>query len=949
MWAVDRNHQLIAVAIRAVLGITTCSTAAAALAQSTAAAPPGVVEEVVVTGFRQSLQMALDEKRDAIGAVDAIVAEDIADFPDLNLAESIQRIPGISIERDAGEGKRISVRGLGPQFTRIRINGMEALTTGGGSDNSGGTNRDRSFDFNTFASELFNSITVRKTAAAEVEEGSLGATVDLQVARPFDYNGMTFVTGGQLGYNDLSDDADPRGTMLISNTFLDDRLGALLSVAYTKRKLLDEGASTVRFQNTPQNPANPNAGPFQSVAAGVPFTNGQLGAAFRPRIPRYDIFEHEQERLGVTTSLQFRPSEATLLTFDALYADFEAERDETYLESPNFSASLAQVDVLDAAIRQDGIDRNTGRPVSTLVFGRFNDVDIRSEKRHDELETKFTQFTLDGTHSFSDSLSVHGLVGRSKSEHDNPEQTTLLFDINDVDGYSFDFRGNSRKPLINYGNADLTNPEAFTLTQIRLRPQTADNTFSNYMGDVTWKLNETFAFKGGAQFKKYEFETTDRRRAAEGVTAAQAAIPRSQYSSIAQLQLSVPSGTATRFVVPDLDAAKRVFGLDDPNIFALSDQVNLGGNFSVEEADTGVFVQVEMSTQLGSVPIRGNLGVRYVETDQQSTGLSRAPSGVISSTVEQSYNNTLPSLNVVAEVSDDFLIRFGAAKVLARSGLGNLNPGATVQIAGNNKQVSAGNPALTPFKADAYDLSFEWYFAKESLLGVAFFYKDIASFVQTIRATGPFSANPLGLDDSVAIAVCDSQLPTPFDPNNATDVANCLADWQFSLPRNTPGGELKGVEVSYQQPFSFLPGFWRNFGTILNFTVVESEILYLNADGTAAFGGDKQDLTGLSKNAANATLYYDNGTFSARVSAAYRDEYLTTAPGRNGNDVEGTAESTTVDFASSYQLNDNLTLTLEGLNLTDEFQDQGVDSLGNRLSYFHHTGRQYFVGARYRF
>jgi iron complex outermembrane recepter protein len=220
--------------------------------------------------------------------------------------------------------------------------------------------------------------------------------------------------------------------------------------------------------------------------------------------------------------------------------------------------------------------------------------------------------------------------------------------------------------------------------------------------------------------------------------------------------------------------------------------------------------------------------------------------------------------------------------------------------------------------------------------------------VQTIRATGPFSSNPLGLDDSVAISVCDASMAA-FDPGNATDVQSCLSDWQFSLPRNTPGGELKGVEISYQQPFTFLPGFLRNFGALVNFTYVESEILYLNADGTAAFNGQKQDLTGLSKNAANATLYFDNGTWSARVSGAYRDEFLTTAPGRNGNDIEGTEESITLDFASSYALNQNLTLTLEGINLTDEFNDQLVDSRGNRLSFSHHTGRQYFLGARYRF
>ena len=207
MWALDHNRHLIALAVRTALGLATLSAASLAMAQGTAGRTDAM-EEVVVTGFRQSLSVALDEKRDAFGAVDVIVSEDIADFPDLNLAESIQRISGVSIERDAGEGKRISVRGLGPQFTRIRINGMEALTTGGGSDNSGGTNRDRSFDFNTFASELFNSITVRKTAAADVEEGSLGATVDLEVARPFDYNGFTFVTGGQLGYNSLGEDTE---------------------------------------------------------------------------------------------------------------------------------------------------------------------------------------------------------------------------------------------------------------------------------------------------------------------------------------------------------------------------------------------------------------------------------------------------------------------------------------------------------------------------------------------------------------------------------------------------------------------------------------------------------------------------------------------------------------------------------------------------------------------
>src|SRR6185369_17604349 len=235
----DRNRSPLRAAVQAILGVVSCSTAAAVFAQANPPTPESL-EEVVVTGYRQSLSVALDSKRASTDAIDAIVAEDIADFPDLNLAESIQRVPGVSIARDGGEGRQVSVRGLGPQFTRVRINGMEAMSANGGTDAAGGTNRDRSFDFNTFASELFNAVTIRKSSSAEVEEGSLGATVDLRSARPFDYQGFTVVTSVQGSYNDIDDDVNPRGALLISNTWADGKFGALLSAAYTKRQLLDE-------------------------------------------------------------------------------------------------------------------------------------------------------------------------------------------------------------------------------------------------------------------------------------------------------------------------------------------------------------------------------------------------------------------------------------------------------------------------------------------------------------------------------------------------------------------------------------------------------------------------------------------------------------------------------------------------------------------------------------
>ena len=954
MLNIDQDRRALVTGIHTLL--VAAAFTAAIPAQAQQAAPPATtqtndtLEEVVVTGYRESLALALDMKRDATGNIDAIVAEDIADFPDLNLAESIQRVPGVSIARDAGEGRQISVRGLGPQFTRVRINGMEAMSANGGTDAAGGTNRDRSFDFNTFASELFNSITIRKTAAAETEEGSLGATVDLRSARPFDYDGLTVVTSVQGSYNDISEDFDPRGAFLISDTFADGKFGALFSVAYTDRKLLDEGSSTVRWQNSLNTDGTPSAaaafGPLDpAYPAGAP-TLTQLNAAFRPRIPRYDIYEHDQQRLGLTGSLQWQVSDATVVNLDAMYSSFDATRKEIFLESPVFSSTGAAA-INNVNPRNAQIDAS-----NTIVYGVFDDVDIRSEARYDELETDFTHLTLDGTHDFSNSLHLHALVGYSEAKHDNPVQTTLLFDRADVDGYTYDFRGDNRLPLITYGNVDVTSPATWALSQIRLRPQSSSNTFHTASFEVAWDVSDAVTLKAGPQYKKFEFETRAEARS-NGTTANQesiipasiAATPIANYSTLATMSgnLDMPAGSVTSWLIPDLQRAGELFNLYDRSVFRLGIEPALGNTYNIEEEDTGVFVQGDFSTELFGLPFRGNLGVRYVETKQTSSGYTFTSGAPLLSTVERKYSDTLPALNLVLELSDSFLIRAGAAKVMVRpngggqtTGLGILNPGSQVTITGSNKTVQAGNPLLDPYRAKSYDVSFEWYFAEDALVSLSLFMKDIGTFVQTIRSTDSFSNNPLGLPDSVALATCGPAVPA----------ASCLADWQFTLPANTEGGDVKGFEISYQQPFSFLPGFFSHFGLILNYTGVESEIEYLSATGAVAA---KEDLTGLSKSAYNATVYWENEVFNARVSAAYRDEYLTTVPGRNNNNVEGTAETLSIDASTSWSVTESLDLTLEALNLTDEFQDQWVDSAGDRLSYYHHQGRQFLLGARYKF
>ncbi|MGE0741955.1 MAG: TonB-dependent receptor [Hyphomonadaceae bacterium] len=914
-------------------------------------------EEIVITGFRGSLAAAIDIKRDEVAAVDAIVAEDIADMPDANLSESIQRIPGVAITRANGEGRQITVRGLGPQFTRVRLNGMEAMSATGSTDAEGGTNRGRNFDFNVFASELFNNITVRKTASAEIEEGSLGATVDLRTARPFDYDGFTLAASGQVGYNDLSESYDPRFAFLISNTWGNDSFGALFSFAFADRESLEEGASTVRWQNGGNAAACvTGAGPNFGLGASC-FGNvlGQtedtpaagrgdfdaVNSAFHPRIPRYDIYEHTQDRLGATLTLQYRPTNSTDITLDVLYADHDVTRSESFLEAPVFSTNGASainaVDVLDYEI-QGG----------TLVYGVFDDVDIRSEYRFDEASSQLRQVSLTLEHEFSEDFRASAFIGRSDAEHDNPTQTTILWDRTDVDGYSYDYRGNNRLPVFTYGGLNVADPSIWTLTQIRLRPQFVDNTYETAYGDLEFDLNETFTLRGGLNWKTFEFTSVELRRS-NGTTANlesvipgfAAATPTSSYSQIVTLNgsgLDIPAGLVGTYAAPNINLAASLWDLYNRSVFPMGIEPALGNNYSVEEEDFGGYVQLEWDAEIAGMPFRGNIGVRQVTTDQTATGYTFASGAPLLQTTNRSYDDTLPSLNMVLEPMDDVLLRFGAADVMTRPGLGQLNPGATVSVSGSNKTVTAGNPELDPFRARAYDIAVEWYFHDEALLSFAYFYKDIDSFVQTVRETGPFTGNSLGLPDSVAIAACGPAFPATCAPSDN--------NWQFTLPRNTPGGPVEGFEISLQLPFYFLGDSWlSNFGIVANYTHVESEIDYVNATGAVVV---TDDLTGLSGESWNTTLYYEGERFAARISGAYRSDYLTTIPGRNGNTSESTAETFNVDFSSSYQFNDNLTFTFEGLNLTDEVSDQFL-SPDDRTSFYHHYGSIYSVGLRFTY
>nr|WP_295079536.1 TonB-dependent receptor [uncultured Roseateles sp.] len=935
------------------------------------------LDTVVVTGLRASLESALRAKRDDKGIVDVIKAEDMGKFPDTNLAESLQRVPGVVIDRDAGEGRSITVRGLGQDFTRVRINGVEALATTGGTDSSGGANRSRGFDFNVFAADLFSSLTVRKSSSADVDEGSLGATVDLQTARPFDMKGFTAAVSVKGIYNDLSAKTNPKASFLISNTFADNKFGVLLSGAYSKRQLLEEGFSTVRWDNGPSSggwcppqgittglptgSTPTTCGPAAQGVARLPNTAANLAAFntaskaenFHPRLPRYGRLTHDQDRLGLTGAIQARPLEGTLLTLDMLYSKLKATRQEDFLEAISFSRTLSQ-----GGKPQTSVVATEYGPNGELLYGKYNGVDIRSESRFDQLSTTFTQPTLTLEQDIGESLKLTARVGRATSKFDNPIQTTTTLDAANVNGYEIDFRANDRAPAITYpfnptdpngplkilgvpvNASSITN---FTPSEIRIRPQGATNINDIAQIDLAWELiPDRLTLTGGLNYKKFSFNTFEWRRTVETMNVLPAGV--NQASLVTTLNgfgkgQNLPAGTATSWLIPDLNAIASAYDIycnclksgaaGGPGDFTLSSITNgnaRGNNRAVVETDTGGFLQADFNTKLAGVPLRGNAGVRYVKTKMTADGYL-ATAGGTGVSAENSYSDVLPAVNLAASLSKDLILRGAVAKVMSRPQLGNLSPGGTLNTTGT-LSYTGGNPLLKPFRATTFDTSLEWYHEKNAFVGLGLFQKNIKTYIQTLRSNIPYSQTGLPM----------ALLPPGFTGEEV---------FQVSAPINTDGGKLSGYELNVQQPFSFLPGWGKNFGALLNYTYVKSKIQYVVSPTSTATITD--DLINLSPKSYNATLYYDDGTLSARLSGSQRSSYLTRVPGQNNNDVEGKNQTFNVDVSISYKITPQLDVTLEGVNLTNQANDQFISRARDSVVVNNVTGREYLVGLRYKF
>jgi iron complex outermembrane receptor protein len=904
--------------------------------------PPEIYEgelaEVVVTGFRVSLGAALQKKQRATGQVDAIVAEDIADFPDLNLAESLQRIPGVAITRTNGEGNQITVRGLPGLYTRVRINGMEARGNVGNSTGNGG----RSFDFNLFASELFNSIVVHKTASAELDEGSLGAVVDLNTARAFNFKeGWTFVAGATGIYNDLSDTVRPRVTGLVAYRDPSGIWGATASAAYQRVRLDQVATDTVNWQKARFRTV---AGVPCTDAMGMPTTDPgclDVADAFHPRIPRFLEDTFRGDRLGLTGGVQFRPADSTELRLDALYATYPSRVDQRRL-FPLVRNNEVTTDLSNVAIVRNPDRFGTGN--DSIIAGNLDNAWVRSEHQRVDNTARFYQVGLALDHRFSDTLFLNAFAGTSRSDSGRPHDTTVNYDNRAYDNYRFDFT-DDEAPILAFNGLSVADPATFVVPELRDIVQEVEGGFDVAEANLHADIFDELKLTAGASFKRASYETREWNRNGTlcGLNIYECDLDGDgtddpgflgppgdpALSETVDYRGDAGPGSTTRWTSPVIDGWANQLGY-----YGVPLAITEGGTNKVTENNAGSFLQArgEVTLGVGDMRFLYDAGLRYVQTRQSSTGYQQGTPVTVDRPM---YDDWLPSANTALWLTDQIVLRLAAARVMVRPALGDLSPGAGVDSAGY--VINFQNPNLNPTRATTLDAAAEWYFADGSLLSVAVFSKDIDSFPLRQTQRGTFAST--GLSESVIQPLSPAAVSLEGE---CGDPAGC---WSISQQTNGPGSTVKGIELGFQAPFRAfsggLPPVLRDMGVLANYTYVDS-----TADYTFFGNAVQERLLFLSNGQYNATLYYDDSRFSARASLAYRSDFLTEGPASQGNLWAYTESSTRLDASTSYTVNEYLKVTLEGLNLLDTAGSARVDVDAQRRAFYGKTGRTYLLGAR---
>lgn len=602
----------------------------------------------------------------------------------------------------------------------------------------------------------------------------------------------------------------------------------------------------------------------------------------------------------------------------------------------------------------------------------LRNVDMRSAADASFYTTEFKQASLNVTHEFSDSFRADFVYGQSESVNDNDGQL-VEFNFMDSPGLlTYDERGGGSMPTIDFG-FDAADPSNWGIVKsfsaMRNYRRIVENTYDGGRIDLNWDFSEKFSLGFGANMRTYEFKTQQRERNFDAInpTEREANTTAASLGRVIQFGegLDLPEGTLTSFFAPDLKAFEQTFGFTCNCINQYGDFRQIRRNngrddFSVSEDDSGYYLQLNFDMELFGHRTFGNVGVREALTEVESIGNSNSVGG-LPIVAKHDYSDTLPSINLAFEITEDLLLRLGAAKVMARPQLSNLAPTITAisvpTTPAGNATLTIGNPYLAPFRATNYDISLEWYFTEGGLLSAAYFTKDIESYPQTVIFDAPLST----FLDEEGIA----QIRQGF--TNPVQLAYIDADGDFRARqfRDAPGGELNGYEISYQQDFTFLPWYFKNLGAQINYTDIDSELNYILDPGD---GVNIPQTTGVgpwlnaSPEALNFTLYYEVPSFSARVSVADRAGYYTAFPIAAGscapgvgcnapliNDFAGSEGTTNVDVSIRWNFNDNLSFGLEMLNLTNQTSDRYAYVDNPVVTQYGSTGRQYTFGMRYKY
>jgi iron complex outermembrane receptor protein len=858
--------------------------------QSTAGAgdeSAATVEEVVVTGIRESLNKARDIKRDSTQFVDAIVADDIGKLPDRNVAESLARVSGVQVDRGIAEGTSISVRGLRQNV--YLFNGRQIVDpTGRGGIGLETLGTSTYGLLSLVPSELIARLELTKLASADQISGALGGIVDVQTPMPLDGPSRLGAKVGGI-YYDQASEGGYEAFGLLSQKFAGDTMGVLLSASYNERDLSQEGLDTFSGYSR-----------FTDSTGTVRFGNSDA---------RPEEIAEQRKNLGLNGVFQWQPADGVEFIADTFYSKLESDRNRWWLSFAP-TAGLSNATYSPDNILLSGTA--TG-PVLTNTEFLDTDADIWSSAlrgNFDVTDRLHASAELDYTESSSTAHQVYfrlqPIVGITP---------TVNFDFTAGDLGSYQISG-----------IDLSNPAQLRYTILFDNTFVADSKDTAARTDWTYDIDSGFlkAASVGVRYEKLDSEQNPVRadiRPAGGIPATALApyltmhsnwdFADGEFAGLPRSYLTASGAVSGCTAFTDVPAISQNVQCLDPrnNTNALS------STFEIKERFTDGYTKFDYDTDLGSSSLTGNVGVRYIRRELESIGNQIAPTGgATASTFERTDTDWLPSAVAKLALNDAWIFRLGAARVIAFPNTADLNSGVTlannaVFVGGVQTVLGTGQggaPDLDPFKADQVDLSAEYYFGEEALVSLGVFYKDVSTFI------------------------VQQQSPETYGGVN----------YLVNRKVNGEGAEVKGVELLWQMPFYFLPGIWDGFGVIASYSYIDSETPIKDVAGRTL------PLPGLSKNNVNFVGYYEKGPVSVRLAYNWRDDYLIGLSAA----ATGIYNSPYTDLSATlrYDFSPNVSLGVEANNLLDEKQRtyDGVDEALRTNLFF---GRIYKASVSLKF